>query len=395
MKITRTRALVAAVTSLALTTTLTYAFTSREESGVAPAAATSFSEQLRNCEKTNDRYGCLNELVKQIPVEDLSNVDMFFAAVDNDTFGPGCYSAAETLGIAAWNRNGAAALGVGTPKCEAGYVHGALIAARASGEPFDFIATGCATAKEEQNVPELWTPSMMLTCLVGTGRAYASAGDVDNLVEGVALCETHLKNDRTEERGLFKAIDFCVRGVVYDLLDADTPVREAVDECLTLGGSRTDACLGLGLRNPASRNPETVRELAQECVRIENDTALNVHSKYCYFVLSDVLAQKLYFERFELAPDIVEICGANVNCTGHYAKFLLTATWDPAGTIEACKLLRTGALTCAESVPALTRDGIEQGHIPAEKASVLPPEGTPVLSAEELATVPGYVPGMS
>ena len=328
------------------------------------------------CKTEMDRYGCLAARAARLNISNIDEVDNFFAAVDNDELGPGCYVAAEKVGRAAWAAHGDDALAAGSPKCEGGYLSGVLIAARGAGKDQAYIANGCESASQRQADKSLWTPSMMYTCLVGAGRAYADAGDVKNLKEGVTLCETLFKDNMTEEMGKFKAIDFCLRGVVIDLLDENMSVKDALGECLSLGGTRTDACLALGLRSPGLASEQGTADLANGCKELKDKKS--EHFTYCYFVLSDVLAQKLYFSKQKVEDGVVAICAEDVNCTGHYAKYLLTATWDPQGTIEACKLLGAGAVACANSVPHLTRDGVAQGHIPASKAEGLPADGEQV-----------------
>jgi hypothetical protein len=313
------------------------------------------------CAEAQDRMSCMNAATTKIDVSDINVVDQFFVTVNDSRLGPGCFNAAEQLGKAVWARHGLDAFSAGTPACETGYLHGALIAAAESGVGEIELAEGCERAKAAQQVDELWTPSMMLTCLVGVGRALAV--NVEDVVTGADICERLLAENMTEEDGKFKAVDFCVRGMVLELINISVPVKDALNQCHSLKGSRADACLSLGLRGPASQSEAAVIELGQECESMEME-----HRRYCFFALSDAIATRAVFQKQVVPAETLTICSEEIDCLGHFAKFVLTATWDPQGTIEACKVFDDVAREqCAGSVPSLTDDGIRQGHIPESK----------------------------
>lgn len=317
--------------------------------------------QFLACAEVADRMGCMSAAATNLDVSDLGVVDQFFATVSDERLGPGCFNAAEQIGRNAWARHGEASFDVGTPACETGYLHGALVAAAQSGVGEAELAEGCETAKAAQQVDELWTPSMMLTCLVGVGRALAVYAQ--DMVTGAAICERLLADNMTEEDGKFKAIDFCVRGMVLERINVSVPVKEALQQCLALEGTRADACLALGLRGPASQSEAAVVELGGAC-----ETMGTEHRRYCYFALSDAIATRTVFQKQTVPAETLTVCGKEIDCLGHFAKFVLTATWDPQGTVEACSVFEGEARQqCAGSVPGLTDDGIRQGHIPESK----------------------------
>ena len=317
--------------------------------------------ELLACAEAQDRMNCVSAATSNLDVSNIKMIDQFFATMSDPRLGPGCFNAAEQLGRASWARHGLDALAAGTPACETGYLHGALIAAAESGTGEAELSEGCETAKDAQQVDELWTPSMMLTCLVGVGRALAV--NVEDVVTGAAICERLLAENMTEEDGKFKAIDFCVRGMVLELINESVPVKEALNQCLALKGSRADACLSLGLRGPASQSDTAVIELGNECESMSTE-----HRRYCFFALSDAIATRAVFQKQVVPAETLTVCSKEIDCLGHFAKFVLTATWDPQGTIEACKVFeRIAREQCAGSVPSLTDDGIRQGHIPESK----------------------------
>ena len=317
--------------------------------------------ELMACTKAQDRMNCMSTATGKLDVTDINVVEQFFATVADPNLGPGCFNAAEQLGKEAWARHGLISLGAGTPACETGYLHGALLAAAQSGMGELELAKGCETAKAGQKVDELWTPSMMLTCLVGVGRALAvNAKDV---VTGTAICEQLLADNMTEEDGKFKAIDFCVRGMVLERINTSVTVKDALKQCLALKGSRTDACLSLGLRGPGSQSNSAIIELGKACETMSID-----HRRYCFFALSDAIATRAVFQKQNIPTETLSVCSLEIDCLGHFAKFVLTATWDPQATIDACKIfIAVAREQCAGSVPGLTDDGIRQGHIPESK----------------------------
>jgi len=355
------------VTSLALVISLLMGWVGYNATGtkVSQQGSTS-SEPLTQflvCAEAADRMGCMNAAATNLDVTNLTVVDQFFSTVSDERLGPGCFNAAEQLGRAAWALHGRAAFGAGTPACETGYLHGALVAAAQSGVGETELAEGCETAKAAQQVDALWTPSMMLTCLVGVGRALAVYAQ--DMVSGAAICERLLADNMTEEDGKFKAIDFCVRGLVLERINASVPVGEALEQCLALEGTRADACLALGLRGPASKSEAAVVELGKAC------EAMGDHRRYCYFALSDAIATRTVFQKQPVPAETLTVCGREIDCLGHFAKFVLTATWDPQGTVDACRVFEGEARQqCAGSVPGLTEDGIRQGHIPESKRLV-------------------------
>lgn len=348
------------VATLAVTATTATWFTSRSTGNNAVTAAATLPE-INACKSATDVYSCLTQAVERLDVTDTNVVNDFFTSVKDDKLGPGCYGAAERLGQLAWSLHGEGTFTLGTPACETGYLHGALIAAAESGVSQEDIAVGCETAKSGQRVDELWTPSMMLTCLVGVGRALAVYSE--DVVEGSAICEKQLAGNMTEEDGKFKAVDFCVRGIVLEELNNTIPVRMALEQCLQLSGTRADACIALGVRGPASQSEAAVTELGELCKKITDE-----HARYCFFALSDAIATLSFFEKRTVPTETLELCSTEIDCLGHFAKYVLNATWDPQVTIDACAVFPgDGQRQCAGSVPGLTEDGIRQGHIPESK----------------------------
>jgi len=380
-----TKVLLSMATVAVALSTLTTIYISSDknagESGNISSATKSMNAEFlaaaQACLSATDRYGCIYSTADKINLSSIDSVNLFFQAVENDNLGPGCYGAAEKIGRATWKIHGRESFRVGTPACETGYLHGLFAEAGQSGEDVSFLAQACELASIEQNRDELWTPSMMFTCLVGVGRGYAS--QVESLDEGVEICKQELKNNKTQENGKFKAIEFCIRGLVLELFTAEKTVPEAVRDCLELGGTLTDACLALGLRAPAGGRQGGIDQLAVECANI-----IEAHAQYCMFVLSDVLAQRLFFEGSTVEPNTLKICSESNSCASHYAKFIITATWDPMKTIESCKLLLgNGINDCANAVPTLTRDSIKQGHLPKGSDAGLPPVGQPVVITDK------------
>ena len=349
------------VATLGITATTATWLTSRSTVNNATVTAAAILPEINACKAAGDVYSCLTQAVDRLDLSNTNVINEFFASVRDDKLGPGCYGAAERLGRKTWSRYGEETFSFGTPACETGYLHGALVAAAESGVGQEAIAEGCETAKKGQSVDELWTPSMMLTCLVGVGRALAVYSK--DVVEGSSICEKRLAGNMTEEDGKFKAVDFCVRGIVLEELNSSIPVRSALEQCLQLDGTRADACIALGVRGPASQSEAAVEELGELCQTIAKE-----HARYCFFALSDAIATLSFFEKRTVPTQTLELCSTKIDCLGHFAKYVLNATWDPQVTVDACAVFPgEGQRKCAGSVPGLTDDGIKQGHIPESK----------------------------
>ena len=321
-------------------------------------------ESVAACADSDNRYGCLQIAVAAINTSELTVVDDFFSTVDNDVLGPHCYAAAELLGRNIFNSHGFAARTAGVPACETGFQHGLMASAAAAGMPLEDIARTCHDAVSVTKVPQRWTPSMMLTCLVGVGRGVAVT--VDDLGSGKEVCERILAFDTTEEDGKRKGIDFCVRGVVNDLLTAESDVDQSIAECIALGGTRAYGCLSLGLRKPGAATVEKNLQLARACKTLESE-----YARYCDYALSDAIAERLTITRQPVEAEALTICSASDSCPSHYAKFILTVSWDPQYALETCALLGAegrGEEVCRASVPDLVDAMISQGHLPADKS---------------------------
>jgi hypothetical protein len=319
---------------------------------------------LADCSNTApaDRYGCLQAAATTLDASRIDVVDRFFSTVDNDVLGPSCYGAAEALGRRVFTAHGLEARSEGGPACETGYLHGLLIAAASSGIPAGEFADTCHEAMAMSKVKDRWTPSMMLTCLVGIGRGVAVA--VDTIIEGRDVCETVLAFDQTEEDGKRKGIDFCVRGVVNDKLTVESDVQNAIDQCVALEGTRAFGCLSLGLRIPGAATKEKNLQLARACTKLEGENV-----RYCQFALSDALAERLTITRQPVAEEALAICSTNDACPSHYAKYVLTVSWDPQYALESCSLLGVRSQeVCEYAVPDLVEAMIAQGHLPADKS---------------------------
>lgn len=331
-------------------------------SGSTEVTVAAGMEAIAACSNVEDRYTCLYNAAGSVDVSDIAAVDRFFSTVDNDVLGPHCYAAAETIGRNVFAKHGFDARTLGLPACETGFQHGIMIAAAGSGVALDDVAHACHEAVAASRTPERWTPSMMLTCLVGVGRGVATK--VSTITDGKDVCEQILAFDKTEEDGKRKGIDFCVRGVVNDLLTVESDVQSSIDECVALGGTRAYGCLSLGLRKPASATEEKNLQLARACRDMEGD-----YKRYCEFALSDAIAERLTITRQPVAPEALSICSSSDGCPGHYAKFILTVSWDPQYALEACSLLgERGDQVCRTSVPDLVEAMIRQGHLPADKS---------------------------
>lgn len=334
--------------------------TSSVEGTDAGASAATITE-LELCAARTDIYTCLTNLAESLPVTDPASISSFFDHVETDNkLGPFCYGAAEILGRKAWTTYGEGGFEISRPSCDTGFVHGMLFAAAQAGTPAETLAAGCSTAAAAQQAAEPWTASTMLTCLVGVGRALSVGAE--DLVAGSLLCETLLANDRTEEGGILKGIDFCVRGVVVEKLDISLGVAATVKECLKLQGTRVDACFILGVRGPAAETEEAITELGDTC-----EIIVATYRQGCLRALSDAIAIRTFLRNLPVPQETVALCEEDIDCVGHFVKYVLGLNWNPEETLEACKIFnQRGRDICDVAVADLTEAAIRQGRIPEE-----------------------------
>jgi hypothetical protein len=319
-------------------------------------------ETITACASAENRFGCLQAAAAALPVSEVETIESFFRAVADDRLGPHCYGAAQVIGERAFTRFGLEAVSAGVPACQTGYQHGMMIAAASAGIGLDEVARTCDRAEQGSQEPDRWTSSMKLTCLVGVGRGVAVV--TEDISSGRDLCESVLSFDRTLADDETTGVDFCVRGVVNDTINAESDVNESLRQCIELGGTRGYGCVSLGLRIPAAAVEEKTAELAEACAKVPAD-----YSSYCYFALGDALAERLTITDQTAPENALRACESSEFCAGHFAKFVLNTTWDPQYAIEACNLLPgRGAVVCKGSIPSLVDGMIQQGHLPADKA---------------------------
>lgn len=324
---------------------------------------------INKCDGNNNIYICLGETIKEIEINSKDDIKNIVSIINDKNYGAFCYYAAERLGEKSYQKFNKNSIKMGFLDCETGYYHGVMLAEAKNNIENSAIAKSCQNAMNAYRNKEDWTPSMMLTCLVGVGRA-VSVNEKD-IYKAAGICEEILKDDDTTERGLRKAIDFCIRGVINDLTDFNSDVNEVIDSCIKLGEieiSRSNNCLAIGLREPAAISSEKTDQLAEACKKLEikfpNPELDTSTSRYCYYALSDTIGER--FNSRESVSDLaIKICSESSPCPGHLAKYLLNATWSQEIAKSGCAILanKTAIKNCNESVVFLYNALKEQGHI--------------------------------
>jgi len=324
---------------------------------------------INRCEGNNNIYTCLGKTISDIEINKSDDIKTIISIINDKKYGAFCYDAAEKLGEKSYQKFYKNSIKLGFLDCETGYYHGVMLAEARDNVPSNEIAKSCQKAMNSYVNKEEWTPSMMLTCLVGVGRA-VSVNEKDIYKAG-SICEEILKDDETTERGLRKAVDFCIRGVINDLTDFNSDIDEVVESCIKLGKneiSRSNNCLAIGLREPAVISSEKTDKLAESCKKLEikypNPELDTSTSRYCYYALSDTIGER--FNSSQSISDLaIKICSESSPCPGHLAKYLLNATWSQEIAKNGCAILanKTAIKNCNESVIFLYNALKEQGHI--------------------------------
>lgn len=345
---------------------ISFSLTSKDEIDISKAVNIS---AVKKCGSSENIYNCLGEAITKLNITQSSDITDIIETIKKDDMGSSCYLGAEILGKRSFELFSEKALEIGFLDCETGFYHGFMLAQAASNIDYSMIALTCGKAKEVYENKTDWTPSMMLTCIVGIGRAVSMGSD--SIVEGSNLCEQILANDYSEEKGIRKAIDFCVRGVVNDKTDSRSNVSDVIEQCIEIGKvdiSRTNNCMAIGLREPASVSEESVALLAMDCEKLEerfpDPESDSSPSRYCYYALSDTIGER--FNANLNNPKIsIDICSKSSPCPGHLAKYMLNSTWSNDRALLACKILNgeTAVKNCTESVEFLAKALKEQGHI--------------------------------
>jgi len=324
---------------------------------------------INKCDGNNNIYNCLGNIISGIEINSNDDIKTIISIINDKKYGAFCYYAAEKLGYKSYQKFNKNSNKMGFLDCQTGFYHGVMLAQAKDNIPNSEIAKSCQKAMNTYVNKEDWTPSMMLTCLVGVGRAVSK--NEKDIYKAGSICEEILKDDETTERGLRKAIDFCIRGVVNDLTDFNSDIEEVVESCIKLGKneiSRSNNCLAIGLREPAAISSEKTDILAESCKKLEikfpNPELDTSTSRYCYYALSDTIG-----ERFNSSQSIsdfaIKICSESSPCPGHLAKYLLNATWSQEIAKNGCAILanKTAIKNCNESVIYLYNALKEQGHI--------------------------------
>ena len=345
---------------------LSFSLTSKDEINISKAVNIS---AIQKCTSSDNIYNCLGETITNLNITKISDIKDIMESIKEEDMGSSCYLGAEILGKRSFELFSEKALEVGFLDCETGFYHGFMLGQATSNIEYKEIALSCGKAKEAYENKIDWTPSMMLTCIVGIGRAVSIGSD--SIVEGSKICEQILAKDNSEEKGIRKAIDFCVRGVVNDKTDYSSNVSDVIEQCIEIGKvdiSRTNNCMAIGLREPASVSEESLTLLALDCVKLEerfpNPESDSSPSRYCYYALSDTIGER--FNGNLSNPKIsIDICSKSSPCPGHLAKYMLNSTWSNERALLACKILNmeTAVKNCTDSVEFLAKALKEQGHI--------------------------------
>lgn len=326
--------------------------TSFSPSGSSPVGST---PQWQECAQDAAPAQCLASLAAEADFT-VEVAESFFGAVSSQELGPGCYDAAFTLGRKAWTLLSSDAVAVAAPSCETGFVHGLLVQGYPSAGA-GLLSGACSDSALLSRYASDWTESMLLTCTVGAGRALAQAGQ--SLTSAVGVCEETMSGLTSPFDVSAKAPAFCVRGIVLDYFEGTSAVSTIVSECKTLAEPYASACLTLGARNPASRSVQSTGDLAKLCTGLVDN-----FRQACFFALSDALANRLFFQGSDADGEAIKACVGENDCLWHYAKYVMTATWDTDLTREACSLLATPApKECVESIPFLLEDLKQDGHV--------------------------------
>ncbi len=324
---------------------------------------------INKCDSNSNIYNCLGAVVKDLTINDKDDIKNIIKILNNKNYGAYCYYAAENIGKRAYQIFKDKGISYGFLDCETGYYHGYMIAQALDNVDIKEISESCQKGKDSYIEKDNWTPSMMLTCLVGVGRAIASL-EKDISQAGV-ICENNLKDNLTEERGQRKAIDFCIRGVINDLTNINTEIDDVIKACLKLGEkekSRSNNCLAIGLREPAAQSYEKTNKLAIACKELEelfpNPELDTSTSRYCYYALSDTIGER-FNGGLEIGDTAIKICSNSSPCPGHMAKYLLNATWNKEVAKKGCEILnnKVARTNCNNSVIYLYEALKEQGHI--------------------------------
>ena len=345
---------------------VSFNLTSKDEVNIVKSVNIS---AINKCNSNENIYICLGETISDLNLKNPSDVKDIIESIKAEKMGSSCYLGAEILGRKSYQLFGEKALEVGFLDCETGFYHGYMLAQSEDNIDYKKIALSCSEAKDIFKNKVEWTPSMMLTCIVGIGRAVALGSG--SIVEGSKICEEILATDYSEEKGIRKAIDFCVRGVVNDKTDFSSSVTDVIEQCVEIGVnviSRTNNCMAIGLREPAAVSEENTDILAIACQKLEkrfpNPESDSSPTRYCYYALSDTIGER-FNANLSNSKTSIEICGNSSPCPGHLAKYMLNSTWSNERALLACNILLTQSAikNCSESVEFLAKALKEQGHI--------------------------------